>query len=770
MAAQKKATIRTVAATPRASSSVGIGIDLGTTKSCIAVAGTSPQTGVLLCEMVDLAGSPGCRGPVLPSAVAITSNGWRFGEDAMRLRGRPGMRSERDYFHETKNLMGLRYTFDRAPEMLKTPADVAAAVLARLWELAGEKVDLPDDAPVVITVPASFQGAQRRATLQAARDALGDKRMIRLLDEPCAAFLDLEQRHPEKVKGIRDGANLLVFDFGGGTCDVAIFRLMRQGDLFGTRLLGSSRYHRLGGGDIDRAIVHDHLLPRLLAQNGISPHDVSWGDRRDVLEPQMLDGAEALKLALSWQVKEAGEAGKLCIAALGPIEVKYGERRLHLRTPSLAVPEFEHLLMRFLDPEPPPDSSDEYVQRSSIFAPILQALGRACLQTADVDALLLCGSSTLLPSVSNALKRRFPDAMILMEDGFDTLQGTVARGAAWQARALAMSGHPLIVPVCSNNLSLRTGGGPITLAVAGQQVPLQSPEPVRLRPPIDSETESVAISVEVVTEGDRMVGRTLWQLPPPVRCSDQLELCWSLDEDQCAELRLTRLGSDDTRELHMRFEAPIMHRDVGQTVRARQLEREESLRRGELSIADMAATYEAMARDCAVLGEHDKALYYVSHAMQEAGATPVLLNLRGMYREQTGNIEGAIASYREAGNFAPTRFNLALLHYTRGEYEIALSAIEESLDIEDSRARRVLQGEILTKMNRGNEARQAWQDAVAGRLELKQHTDWELSWLHTAAHRLDDNPLVKRIDEQRQGLIAAERLPPRQGVLPERAA
>lgn len=769
MAAQKKAMSRLPAATPR-TSGVGIGIDLGTTKSCIAIAGPDPKTGAVRCELVDLAGSPGCRGPVLPSAVAITSNGWRYGEDALRLRGRSGMRSERDYFHETKNLMGLRYTFDRAPAELKTPADVAASVLRRLWELAGEKVELPDDAPVVITVPASFQGAQRRATLQAARAVFGSERMIRLLDEPCAAFLDIEQRRPETVKSIRDGANLLVFDFGGGTCDVAIFRLMRQGELFGTRLLGSSRYHRLGGGDIDRAIVHDHLLPRLLTENGISTHDVSWGDRRDGLEPQLLDGAEALKIALSWQLNNAGDAGKSCMAALGPIEVKYGERRLYLRTPSLSAQEFEHLLQRFLDPEPPPDSSDEYVQRSSVFAPILQAMGRARLQTADIDALLLCGSSTLLPPVLDALKRRFPDAMVLLEGGFDTLQGTVARGAAWQARALAMSGHPLIVPVCSSNLSLRTGSSPIPLAVAGQQVPLQSSEPVKLRPPIDSEFESVAISVEVVTEGERVVGRTLWQLPPPVRCSDQLELRWSLDEDQCAELRLTRLGSDDTKELHMRFEAPIMHRDVGQTVRARQLEREESLRRGELSIADMASTYEAMARDCAVLGEHDKALYYVSHAMQEAGATPVLLNLRGMYREQAGNIEGAIASYREAGNFAPTRFNLALLHYTRGEYEPALRAIGESLDIEDSRARRVLQGEILTKMGRCNEARQAWQDAVAGRLELKQHTDWELSWLHTAARRLDDNPLVKRIDEQRQGLDAAERLPSRQGVLPERAA
>ncbi len=750
------------------SNPVGIGIDLGTTKSCIAITGPDATTGKPTCQLVDLAGLPGCRGPVFPSAVGVCEGQRLFGEDALRLRGRPGLRGDRDYFHETKNLMGLRYTFERAPMGLQNPTQVATAVLGRLWELACQKADLPDEAPVVITVPASFQGTQRRATLEAARAVLGSDREIRLMDEPCAAFLDLEHRQPDAVKRIRDGANLVVFDFGGGTCDVAIFRLMRQGALFGTRLLGSSRYHRLGGGDIDRAIVHDHLLPRLMIDNGLGPHELSWGERKDGLERQLLDAAEALKIALCWQMQGAGDEASSCMAALSPIEIRYGERRLHLRTPSLSAKAFDLLLKPFLDPEPPPDASDEYVQRSSIFAPILQALSRARLQPEDIDAFVLCGSSTLLPQVLGALKRRFPDAKMLLDDDFDALQGTVARGAAWQARALARTGQPLIVPVCSNSLSLATGSGPMVLATAGQQVPMQSPTAIKLRPPVDSEHEPVSICVEVVTEGERMVGRSLWQLPPPVRRSDALELSWTLDEDQCAELHLVRAGSTDTRDLHMRFEAPIMHRDAGQAVRVRLLEREEAMRRGEIPIGDLAQTYETLARDCAALGEPHKALHYVAHAMQEVGATPRLLNLRGLYSKQRGDIEAAIASYRDAGDCGMTRFNLALLHYERGEYPEALKEVEESIELDGCRAYRVLQGNILQKHGREDEARQAWQDAVGGRLLLPQLETWDLQWLRTAAQRLANKRLVQRIDAHLQDEEHRAQ-PPRQGMLPERA-
>lgn len=751
---------------------IGIGIDLGTTKSCIAIARRDAESGQEHVALVDLAGLPGCRGPVLPSAVAAIDGADLYGEDALMRRGHAGVRTERNMFQETKNLMGLRYTFAHAPEHLRTPTDVAAALLGQLWTLAGERAELPAAAPVVITVPASFQGAQRRATLEAARRILGADRPVRLLDEPCAAFLDLLARDPDALLQLRDRDRLLVFDFGGGTCDVAIFEIERRADQpLGAQLRGTSRYHRLGGGDIDRAIVHDHLLPRLLDENGLKRLDVLWGDKRRVLEPQLLAVAENLKLALSWQMASmAGTpAAGHAVATHGPVEVLYQDRRLVLRTPTLSETEFRTLLALFLDPDPPPEAGDEYVQRSSIFAPVVQALFRAHLQEEDIDAVLLCGSSVLLPPVRKALAERFPQARHLLAREFDTLQGTVARGAARQALAYAESGEPLIHAVCSSDLYLRAADGLVPLVKAGNPVPAFSRKPVHLRPPADSPQHPLSISVELVAEGHRLVGRSLWLLPPPVRRDEPLELRWTLDEDQCTELQLTRPTHEDTEPFNMRFEAPILHRDAGQHIRVRALEREEALRRDEVPRERLGQVFEDHARDCAALGEYEKALYAVSLAMQELGVTGNLLNLRGLYRQKLGDIDGAAVSYLEAGEFGPARFNLALMHLRQGQYEQALEAVHEAIAVENDRATQALRGDILHKLGRVEDARLAWQDAVAGKLNLKPGDSWELTWLKSAARSLDDKRLGNRIEKALQKLGAPATTAERQGVLPERA-
>ena len=759
-------------APPSNAAPVGIGIDLGTTKSCLAVARYDAETGAEVCELIDFTGAPGCRGPALPSAVAWVEGAHRFGDDALRLRGRPGIRTERELFYETKNLMGLRYTFFGAPEDMQSPTDIAAAVLWKLWALTTERIELPAEAPIVITVPASFQGAQRRATVEAARRALGDSRVIRLLDEPCAAFLDLMQRDSPGLVRLPDRSRLLVFDFGGGTCDVAIFQLeCRANDPLSARLLGSSRYHRLGGGDIDRAIVHDHLLPRLLEDNGLKRLDVLWGDKRRVLEPQLLGVAESLKLALSGQMARAigtPSAGH-AVATYGPVEVLYQGRHLTLRVPTLTEAEFCKLLQPFLDRDPPPEAGDEYVQRSSIFAPIVQALSRAHLEAEDIDAVLLCGSSSLLPPVRAAIAQCFPDATQLIAKDFDTLQGTVARGGARQALSLAANGQPLIATVCSTDLHLRVADGLVPLAHAGDAVPATSQDAISLRPPADSPQHAVPLAVELVADGGRVVGRSLWMLPPPVRRDEPLDLHWRLDEDQCAELHLNRPGHDGTDPFKQRFEAPVLHRDAGQHTRVRLLEREEAFRRDEIPRDALGSALEDHARDCGALGEYEKALFAVSKAMQEKGATGQLLNLRGLYRQRLGDMDGAGASYLEAGEFGPARFNLALLHYKQGDYEQALDAILQAMEMESDRPCQALRGDVLQKLGRNEEARLAWQDAVAGKLDLKHCDGWELGWLKSAASSLDDKRLLTRVGKALQTVDARSVASERQGVLPERA-
>ena len=208
----------------------------------------------------------------------------------------------------------------------------------------------------MVTVPASFQAAQRNDTIRAAelaglRPAGGD-----LLDEPVAAFLDYLVEHgAELAARLTEAKTLVVFDFGGGTCDVAVFRLrrFRQGRR-GRRMAGDSRYHRLGGCDIDAAIVHEALVPELCRQNEINPADLSFDDKKLRIEPALLGLAEMLKVGLcietsrlrSFGKYEAADKEGIMKTQPGVHHCKLGDRNLTLSSPRLTAAKFEELCGR----------------------------------------------------------------------------------------------------------------------------------------------------------------------------------------------------------------------------------------------------------------------------------------------------------------------------------------------------------------------------------------------------------------------------------------
>jgi molecular chaperone DnaK len=752
-----------------------LGIDLGTTKTCVAVAAYDPRSCRLRCECLPFEQPDGSTRAAVPSAVAVDGARTLFGADALAKRGQRGFPAESKLFYETKNDIGLRYTYARAPDGFQTATEIATHFLSYLHDAITDAAAASAKSPLVVTVPASFHGSQRLATVQAAEAGFGltkKKQTVRLLDEPYAAFLDLTLRAPASATPLlREDSKLMVFDFGGGTCDVAIFRVdtMRGGPL-GARLLGTSRYHRLGGGDLDRAIVHDVLIPALLAENKLERWDVSWHEKRKQLEPVLLGVAERLKVRLSQQLASEGPDPAMRVSApTQTLDVEIGgvARRLTLTQPTLTLAVFNLLLKSFLDPQPPPEAGDEYVQRSSIFSPIVQALFRAGLEPDDVDGVLLCGSSSLLPQVQQALAQHFPKSKQVLLGEAEDLEGAVARGAALQALALQVLGEPLIAPVCSSEVSLRVVTGALPLTRAGHAVPAQSSTPALLRPPRTSRDAPVDIAVEVVSEGERLVGRALWQLPAPVSTDDRLALSWRMDENQCIELSLERVDDTDASPFVKRFDAPITHRDMNQVVRCRMLERCEAIRLGNVPRADLGTAFHQIASDCGTLGDYEKGLHFVSLALQEKGDDVFLYNLRGMFREKIGNRDGAVKSYEQASDWPGARFNLALLHYNAGNYNQALVAVDSAIEDEPSRAYRCLRGDILSKLGRTEQARAEWQDAVAGQPDFGAMRDFDLGWLERASSQLDLAAIRDRIRSERRRLSQKSVQTSRQGELPE---
>ncbi len=268
-----------------------LGIDLGTTNSTVteATAGGGGGRTLHTVEVTQTTPEGEYVHVLVPSVVALHRGKSWVGEGAKRLRARGselGLARNTDLFWDCKNDIGLRRTYHRAPEGLRNASEVGATVLGFLAAAAAKGVSTHGIAPVpdrvVVTVPASFQAAQRADTLAAARAAGLPVGPGDLLDEPLAAFLDHASRNGLASLGSPgETKHLLVFDFGGGTCDTAVFRVTvpGPGDPLRAATLSVSRYHRLGGGDVDAAIVHQVLLPRLLSENGLAPHDLDFEEK-----------------------------------------------------------------------------------------------------------------------------------------------------------------------------------------------------------------------------------------------------------------------------------------------------------------------------------------------------------------------------------------------------------------------------------------------------------------------------------------------------------
>ena len=187
-------------------------------------------------------------------------------------------------FYECKNDIGVDRTYHLAKPGFQRAFEVASKVLDFLYQAALQQDDTPIDR--VITCRASFQVAQREDTVKAARLAGIKIKSNDLMDEPVAAFLEYMMSRTDQVL-LENGEskNLVVFDFGGGTCDVAVFRISKTEEgVLNITSLSVSRYHRIGGGDIDRSIIHDCLIPQILGQNNFSKFDLSFDDKR-YLEP-----------------------------------------------------------------------------------------------------------------------------------------------------------------------------------------------------------------------------------------------------------------------------------------------------------------------------------------------------------------------------------------------------------------------------------------------------------------------------------------------------
>ena len=373
-----------------------IGIDLGTTNSCVSVI----EGG----EAVVIANAEGAR--TTPSVVAFGKNGERM---VGQVAKRQAITNPDRTVSSIKRQMGSDYhvTIDGKKY---TPQEISAMILQKLKVDAesylGEKVT-----EAVITVPAYFTDSQRQATKDAGKIAGLDVK--RIINEPTAAALayGIDKETDQKV---------MVFDLGGGTFDVSIIEM---GDGV-QEVLATAGNNRLGGDDFDQKII-DWLADEFKRENGIDL-------RGDKMAMQRLkEAAEKAKIELSGVTSSAISLPFITADATGP---------KHLET-TLTRAKFNEMTASLVE---------------ATMGPVRQAISDSGLKTAEIDKVLMVGGSSRIPAVQEAVQKylgKEPFKGINPDE-------CVAMGAALQAGVLGGEVQGLLLlDVTPLSLGIETMGG-----------------------------------------------------------------------------------------------------------------------------------------------------------------------------------------------------------------------------------------------------------------------------------------------------------------------
>jgi molecular chaperone DnaK (HSP70) len=767
------------------------GIDLGTTNSTLArVTAEVGHDGLPLAEEVEIA-QPTPSGQhisaLVPSMVAVVDGRVWVGKGARDLRSEAPAQGHKlvrykNLFFDTKNEIGTSRTYS-GDAGIESPVDVAARVLRFI---GGQGIDGEDPSDVVVTVPASFQVAQRTDTVQACRKAGLNVDGQRLLDEPIAAFIDFAARYERDLLRLGgEPRRLLILDFGGGTCDVALFEVARSDAGLDMKSLSVSRYHRLGGGDIDLAILHRVLLPRLLEDNGLTPYDVDFDEVQAILVPALLPVAEALKIQLSNETARLKEFGqyenrKPGLHARYPAGTTVRSTRLGRNLQlapersTLSATELETLLEPFLSETVLAPRVFEGRIELSIFAPIDDALERAGLARGAIDFVFAVGGSSLIPAVLDALKTAFKGARHLTYPAREDFQFAVARGAALQAWSLATRGVGLIRVVAQDDIFLELEDGLLPLVARGE--PLPFPQSGRactdaIAVPEDASTRSLNVDMRIVAgqEGRR---RLLAQAPlavDGVTKGTPILVEYRFDENQVFEFKARLRDFEEGGRVEIQLANPVSN-VVNPNALVEKRDRLLARLRADDDCWDEVLP--EVAQISAELGHYGQALAYLRRYQRRLGrASSDWINMEAIYEEQRGNFAGARQLYESAAQL-PERdgapcFNLALLLDQQGQFDEALKWIDEAQRRDNDPAY-----ETLALRIRQRAGATGIEDAARRNLRdygpLAKLTDFDLGWYENGASLAGDEDARQAARAERSRRAKPSQAPEYKGVRPVR--
>ncbi len=766
--------LNTFAAGARPSKPIRIvAIDLGTTNCVLTDVTWSPEDAAPVIEVLEidqeLVGGGKVTKQLVPSVVAIVDGKVLVGEGAKRFRTNKDAIFEQNIWWETKNHIGTRQTYKKAPDGFKTPKDIATKILAFLLDAAKNHNPAEIDS-FIVTVPASFQLPQREDTLAAAELAGINLDPGSLLDEPIAAFLDLL---PSNMNLVKQGkkSKILVVDFGGGTCDVAAIEVSwDQKDTLQFSRRGVSRFHRIGGGDIDRAIAYEVLLPQLLSQNNLQMANLQYSAIQRILE-NLSPVAEGLKTSLSIEAADRKDAnpdvdlpGDLLATLPSKVRLTFDyqgvsaeysfEARLILDQMLDAVEPFISDTARLVN-------QNEFYISNNIFNPISDCLERSSWNDDEVTDILLVGGSSMFYFYKAAVIEAFPDANVIFARNVGEAQHSISRGAANHGLFKLLVGKPVLKSIVSQSVKLRTGNGHLVLIPSGSALPFDSDYEGLSVPELPAGKRD--LTFEISSGGFTLVSKKI-SLDSSIKSGAPIVLDYSIDENQRLQI-LARIGVGKNMSVYtVDFDNPFAVEANANAKMDEILELDSQLREGHyedeidriLKTLRLADLYSDTNQNRRAIQNYKRMLNKTDSRSQKID---ILFKLAALYDrlKEYGNVESAWQGAINLGDSA-AKFNLAN-HYSEHRADRSERAIELALEYGKSGygIGYALAASLCHKLKQFKQRDSYIQDAK-NEYDQSSRFDWvDLYWYGRAAQMSEDKPWQSDIAEERSSLVETDK-------------